>query len=272
MRYYSLIAALLVSVCLFGQGYVPMGARENGMGSAGVTAENSNSFFFNPGSIGSIETVEIGINYQNRFLLKEFSEQTISAIVPLKKGVFSCGMYHAGNTLYQNTRVGAGYALALADHFFMGVQFNYQGIVLPEYYGRASKMTGEFGIYYKHNEHWKLGAAVFNFSNSRLSDFQDDRLSSLIRIGVNYQPSSIVQIVAEINKDLENDLPYLNAGLEYQPLSSLFLRVGIGTQPSNIGFGFGYKYKRLRFDLSCRYHPTLGFLPQIGLIYSSGEK
>jgi hypothetical protein len=267
MNCYRLIIALFFTGGLFGQGYVAIGARENGLGSTGVTSSNANSYFYNPGSIGNVKSLEIAINYQNRFLLREFSEQSLSAALPLKKGVISFGMYHAGNKLYQNTRLGAGYSLELAKHLFMGVQFNYQGILLPDYYGKSSKLTGEFGVLYNQSEHWQFGVAIFNFSNSKLSNYQDDRLSSLLKIGATYQPSKIVSVIAEINKDLEVDSPYLNFGIEYQPINILFLRVGVGTQPSNFGFGFGYRFKSIQIDLSSRYHQTLGFIPQVGIKY-----
>ena len=150
----------------------------------------------------------------------------------------------------------------------MGVQMNYQGINLPDSYGSSHKMTGEFGILYLINEHWKIGAAVFNFANARLSEYYDDRLTSALKLGVNFAPSKKVQILVDLSKDLDYPMISVHAGAEYAILTNLFLRLGVSTKPETFSLGFGYQLKSFRFDLSTQYHPTLGLKPQFGLVYS----
>jgi hypothetical protein len=74
-------------------------------------------------------------------------------------------------------------------------------------------------------------------------------------------------LVMETEKDIEKKA-MAKAGIEYQPANVFYLRAGISTNPSLSCFGFGINIRNFKLDFSSTYHSTLGFSPQMGLIYT----
>jgi len=112
---------------------------------------------------------------------------------------------------------------------------------------------------------------LFNPTRSKLNDFNDERIPTIIRLGLNYKFSEQVLATIEAEKDLLN-IPAFRAGLEYHTNNILFLRAGAGTGPNLMSFGVGIAKDALAFDLAASYHQTLGFSPEISFNYTFGGK
>lgn len=261
-----LILLLLLSTSVNAQGWLPMGAKSNSMANATVAVSDLWAFHHNPGALADVNKVSFGISYENRFLLKELQSQGLVYVQPLKKGVISVGAQLYGFDLYRTYRAGAGYSLKLSDKFFAGVQMNYQGIRLSESYGSKNTVTAELGILAKLTENWKLGVSVFNLGRAKLATYEDDRFTTLMRLGTSYTFSKKVLIAAEVEKNVDYPLR-VKAGLDYEAIDNFFFRAGFATQPVEISFGFGYKFKVLQFDLGSAYHQQLGWSPHFSLSY-----
>ncbi len=259
---------LFICIPFFGttQGWMPSGARSGGMLNSSITLSDAWSYFHNPGALGEVEKFQAGVTYENRFLLNDLQSQALAVAVPTKFGVFSLGGFNYGSTEFRNFRTGIGYAMKLADNFSAGIQINYQGLRLPEYYGSSSTVTGEVGVLLKITDEWNFGASIFNLGRNKLSDFKDDRYNTVIRIGTSFSPSKLIKISAEMWKDIDAPVS-IRGGIEYEPFKNFNLRAGIGSQPTAFAFGFGYHWKVVRFDLSTAYHQVLGWSPQISFTY-----
>lgn len=257
---------LLTPFLTFGQGWMPTGARSGGVLNSSLTFTDNWAYFNNPGALGHVEQLSASVTYENRFLVTDLQSQAIALAVPTKYGVFSVGGFHYGSSEFRNFRSGLGYAMRLAENFSAGIQINYQGIRLPEYYGASNTVTGEVGVLVNITDEWDFGASVFNLGRNKLSDFQDDRYNAVLRMGTAFSPSKLIKITAELWKDIDG-LVSLRGGAEYEPFKDFSLRVGIGSQPTSFAFGFGYQWKVFRFDLASAYHQTLGFSPQISFTY-----
>lgn len=265
---------LYIFVCFpwisFTQGYTPFGARLVSMGNAGVAIEDVWSYYHNPAALTGIDGFSAGVAYENRFLLRELQSQALTIVAPLKTGVISFGAQMYGYQLYRSQKAGIGYSLKLSEKFSAGIQMNYQGIRLPENYGSKHSVTAEAGVIGEITEDWKIGMSVFNLGRAKLSDFADDRFSTVMRLGTSYQLSKVI-FVAEAEKDLDHDLR-LKVGLEYEPIDQFYFRFGAGTKPVDLAFGFGYKWRFLQLDLGSSYHQILGWSPHFSLNYSSIKK
>ena len=90
MNRFLLIIAL-VSTQAFGQGVYPSGARSMSMANASVTLNDVWAHYNNPGAVGNVKELTVGISYENRFLLKELQSQSVAAVIPLKVGAISVG-------------------------------------------------------------------------------------------------------------------------------------------------------------------------------------
>lgn len=257
---------LLFSFSAYSQGWLPMGGRSNSMANASVAISDLWAFHHNPGALVEVDKISIGISYENRFLLKELQSQGLVYVQPLKKGVLSVGAQTYGFELYRTYRAGAGYSLKLSDKFYAGVQMNYQGIRLSEYYGTKNTVTAELGMLAKITEDWKIGISVFNLGRAKLSSFEDDRFTTLMRLGTSYSFSKKVLVAAEVEKNIDYPLR-VKTGLDYQIIENFFFRAGFAAKPIELTFGFGYKFKVLQLDLGSAYHQQLGWSPHFSLSY-----
>ena len=261
-----LFVLFFIPIISAAQGWMPTGARSGGVLNTSLTIEDNWAYFSNPGAIGMVEDLSVGVSYENRFLAQDLQSQSIAVAVPTKYGVFSVGGFNYGSTEFRNFKTGVGYAMKLADNFSAGIQINYQGLRLPEFYGSSNTVTGEAGVLLKITDEWNFGASIFNLGRAKLSDFKDDRYNTVLRVGTSFTPSKLMKISAEIWKDLDGPVS-LRGGIEYQPFDDFYMRAGIGSQPTAFAFGFGYKWKVIRFDIATAYHQTLGWSPQISFTY-----
>lgn len=261
-----IICLLLFPFLASAQGWLPMGGRSNSMANATVAVSDPWSYHHNPGALAEVEKMSFGFSYENRFLLKELQSQGLVYVQPLKTGVLSVGAQLYGFELYRTYRVGAGYSLKLSEKFSAGVQMNYQGLRLTEYYGSKNTLTAELGVFAKITDEWKVGVSIFNLGRAKLTDFQDDRFTTLMRIGTTYNFSKKVLVAAEVEKNV--DFPMrAKAALDYELIDNFFFRAGFATQPVEITFGFGYKFQTLQLDLGSAYHQQLGWSPHLSLTY-----
>ncbi len=252
------------------QGYNSFGARFSSMGNAVVTMEDVWSYHHNPAGTAAVKSFSAGVSYENRFLLRELQSQGIAIAIPLKVGVISAGAQLYGSRIYRSQKIGVGYAMKLAEKFYAGVQINYQGIVLSDYYGRKNTVTAEAGVIGYLTDNWRIGASVQNIGRAKLSAYEDDRFSTIFRLGTSYHLKKVL-FAFEIEKDIDYKLRP-KVGVEYQPINNFYFRFGAGYNPVDLAFGFGYKWKWIQLDLGSAYTQILGFSPHFSLTYSMKEK
>jgi hypothetical protein len=265
-----LFLILLLPFTMYSQGGIPTGARSGGLLNASTTFCDNWAYFNNPGALGKLEKLSAGVSYENRYLISDLQRQSLALALPTKYGVFSVGAFHQGSSEYRNFRSGLGYALKLADNFSAGIQFNYQGIRLPNYYGKSNTITAEFGALLNVTEKWNFGFSIFNLGQNKLSDFKNDRYNTTMRLGIGYKPAKAVNVIAEVWKDIDGPVSFKGA-LEYEPFKQFHLRLGVGNQPSALAFGIGYKWNEYSLDLATAYHQVLGWSPQISFTYEKGK-
>lgn len=255
---------------VFAQGYSSFGARFSSMGNAVVTMEDVWSYHHNPAGTAGIKSFSAGVSYENRFLLRELQSQGLAVAIPLKVGVVSVGAQFYGNRMYRSQRAGVGYSMKLAEKFYAGVQINYQGMVLADYYGRKHGVTAEAGVIGYITDDWKIGASVQNIGRLKLSDYQDDRYSTVFRLGTSYALKKVL-FALEVEKEIDYKLR-TKFGVEYEPVDKFYLRFGAGYNPIDVAFGAGYRWKGFQIDLGSAYTQVLGFSPHFSLTYYMKEK
>ncbi len=260
-----LLLLFFIGYQVWSQGWNPVGARSNSLSGASVTLSDTWSAFHNVGAAAEIKEVSLGAYYDARFLQKELQNQAISAILPIKKGVFTFGTQLFGYEQYRHSRTGVGYALQLSDKFSAGIQTNLHYLRLNSNYGSTLTATAEAGFKAKLSEKWSFGFAVTNIGRQIVS-VSEDRLTTLMRFGVNYSPSKVIQVLAEVEKDVNYPIVFKGA-VEYHPVPSFFLRGGAQNGPNNFAFGLGYVNKGVCLDVGSKYHPILGWTPHIGFNY-----
>ena len=251
----------------FGQGWLPMGSRSHALGNASVAIDDIWAYHHNPANLVSVKKLGLGLSYENRFLLKELQSQGFVVALPLKVGVISFGLQSFGFKNFRTNRLGLGYSMKLAEFLSCGVQLNYHQVRLTDAYGRKDALTAELGLRANITDNWKVAFSVFNLTRTKISEFGEDRLSTLMRLGTQYTFSEKVMLVAELEKNIEFPVRF-KTGIEYSPIRKLFLRGGFATQPIEISAGLGYRFKeQFQLDLGSAYHQILGWSPNFSFTY-----
>lgn len=260
----------LFSLALFhvvnAQGYLPSGGRAISMANAVVSIEDEFAFFNNPATASRFKSIKAGLAYENRFLLKELQSQSLAAAIPFGKGVMTLGGHHYGYTQFRSYRAGIGYSMGFSEKFSMGVQLNYLGLMLNQNYGSSSALTADAGWFAEITPKWNIGLSVMNIGRAGLSDYENDRYSTAMRLGTSYRFSDRVLISIEGDKDLDNPLRF-RGGIEYGISEDFFLRGGLATNRLEMSFGMGYCFSVLRIDIGSSYDQILGWSPNFSIVF-----
>jgi hypothetical protein len=248
-----------------------IGARSAAMGGYNVTLSDVWSANNNQAGLGFVKDFSGGIYYENRFLLKETSYKAGAFVLPVKAGAFGISVTSFGFELYNETKAGLSYGMRFGDKFSMGVQLNYLNTALTQDYGSKTSITGAVGVIAKLSNELSLGVHVYNPTRAKLAEFDNERVPTIMKLGLDYRFSNKVIFAVSTEKDV-NFNAVVNAGIEYHIIEMLYLRGGISTNPTQYAFGFGMQLKDFKIDLSSSFHQTLGITPGISIIYSRQKK
>lgn len=248
------------------QGWQPVGARSSALANASVCLDDAWAYHHNPGALAGIRQFSAGIYYHARFLARELQTQALSIALPLKTGVLSVGSQFYGYEQYRHTRAGIGYSLLLGETIGAGVQVNLQQLRFGGNYGSAITATVEAGMLVKIAEKWDVGMSVLNAGRQRITPHEEERYTTVLRIGTRYRPSKKVSVLCETEKQVVHPITF-RAGLEYAPVESFVVRFGAQSGPTTLAFGVGYRKNGFRIDAGTSYHPILGWTPNAGLTW-----
>ena len=266
MRKLLLLVLVLSPLFLFAQVPSQIGARANGLANSTLTLSDVWAVKNNIGAIGELKKTEIGLGYQNKYILKEFSNQSLVVNYASKKGNFGFYFQQAGFNLYREITSGIGYGMKLADNFSAGLSLNYHRISFGDIYGGKNSISASAGLKYKLNTNIEFGANVTNLNRAQITEVEDERFPTVFGLGMRYIFSEKVFWTVELEKDIIHPLN-VKSGLEIKAHDILVLRVGVNTYPFQTAFGAGIKFKKWRLDIAANWHSTLGINPSAGLVY-----
>jgi hypothetical protein len=248
------------------------GARAAAMGNASITFADVFSTTTNQAGMAFMKNYSAGIYTDRKFVNAAINNFNGAVVIPVspKIGTFGLSANYYGYKYYNETKIGLAYARKFGEKFSMGLQFDYLRLFVFEN-GSKNFFTLEFGFQYKPWKVLTIGAHIYNPIPYKVDNIVGERLPTIIKFGMGYEPSSKVLLAAEYEQDIHYK-PRFKAGIEYRPIQYFHLRVGAQTTPFNISFGFGVNIKGLNIDLGTAYHPVLGFSPQVALIYSFTKK
>nr|NQU92522.1 hypothetical protein [Bacteroidota bacterium] len=245
----------------------PEGGRSASLANASVAFSDFWSIQNNQAGLAFYNRLSAGVYFENRFLVKEMSLKAGGFVLPTKAGTFGASLSYFGYPKYNETKIGLAYAKNFGGVIAIGVQLDYLGTSIADNYGQKGVATIEIGILSKINENLYLGAHVFNPVRAKISDYNDERIPTIFRVGSVYHIDKNLLVTAEVEKDLEYD-PMLKLGMEYRIIKQVIVRGGVSTNPGIYSFGFGLDFDKLMIDFSSTIHEVLGYSPQISLIYN----
>lgn len=248
-----------------------MGARSAGLAYSSILINDFWSTENNPAMISKLESFGAGLAYENNFLLPEFSYRSFALALPLENSGIGLSIGQFGYELYQENEIGISYSQAFGENLNMGIQLNYQNISLGENLGNKGVLGINYGLAAKINRKISMAAMIVNLNRPKLAVYQDERLPTILKLGLSYRYSEKVWFISEVEKDI-NSSPIARFGIEYFTNEMLYLRAGYASNPALSSFGFGLKFSNFQLDVASTFHNNLGFSPQISLSYRPKTK
>lgn len=242
------------------------------MGNAAVTLNDMWSAFQNQAGTAYLKNVNVGAYNEIRYGVNELSLNAFAVAVPVKNvGTFSLSATYFGFKLYNEQKIGLAYARKFGENISAGLQFDYLATnISDEYYGNQSAFAVEAGFRAKLLPNLDLGFHVYNPTRAKLADYSDERIPTVMKLGLCYHFNEKVLFAVEAEKTSAAKNIF-KAGIEYQIVKPLYLRAGIATNQTTGYFGFGLNLKQIKINFTASFHETLGFTPHTDLSYEFGN-
>lgn len=271
--YRTFLLFLIASFCTTakaGHENFSLGARQAGMGSTGAAFSDIWSCTHNPAGLSLLEKPTFGLFYENRFALKELGLKAGVFSYPTSSGTFAIDLMQFGYSKYSESKIGLAFSKSLGKRFSAGIKFDYLNTYFSEVYGNKGTFIAELGLLAKPIDHLFIGAHIYNVNRAKIADYNDERIPSILTVGIAYEFSEKVLCTIEAEKDLDYKAIF-KVGMEYRFLDNLFIRAGVTSNPNQMSFGIGYVFKRIKADIAFSSHQVLGISPHVGFSYEFGK-
>jgi hypothetical protein len=263
IAFYILIVPLY---CAASSGNLLLGARSAGMANASLTLTDLWSVHHNQAGLAELLKPVAGLSYENRFLVPELGSQGFAFAIPTLSGVLGTSVTRFGYKNYNETKIGLSFARKISTKASAGIQLNYHSTFIGDQHGQKGNVSFEAGARAEILPELFMGLHIFNPTRTRIAEYNDERMPTIIRVGFGYWYSEKVVVTLESEKDIDAE-NVVRAGLEYRVVKELFLRTGVSTNPLLTSFGIGLELNHFKVDLATSFHQKLGYSPQISLLH-----
>ncbi|WP_181304268.1 hypothetical protein [Rufibacter sp. XAAS-G3-1] len=253
LRYSLLLTFLGHSFYLQGQiSSSAVGARAVSVGGAAVALTDVWSLSNNPAGMAALEHLEVGAYAHNRFSIEELTTVGLLAVYPLTKlGAVGIDVQRFGGDLYNEQRLGIGLAHQLGV-VRLGLKADVLQVRVKEW-GSRKAVALSMGIQSEVIPGLTFGAHIYNLNQAKLAEFEDERVPTVMKIGLGFQAATKVLLVLEAEKELEHPVA-VKGGIEYRLLPALGLRTGFnsGTRAGTAGVDVRFKQFQVAYALGAQ--------------------
>jgi len=242
-----------------GTGYpYPAGAGAAGMGNASVTARDLWSVVSNISGLAHLQSSAFGISYASYFGLKALNKYHAAIAIPYRPlwGGLSISRY--GDQQYNETFLGLGIAHKIRN-VSLGIKADLFQLQVSEERTIHSFLLS-FGGQAELSKELSFGAYIHNGNQARIRKDFDERLPTLMKLGILWKPSSFLHLSMEAEKEVRYPINW-KAGLEYSPVKGFRLWTGINSSPSRIFLGAGVR----KYNFEIAY--AAGAMGAVGAIH-----
>lgn len=254
-----------------GNGPAGHGARALALGNAAATFSGDVwAVANNAAGLGSLTRPTAGAYLENRYLIPSLNVAAGALALPLgliapaagalparaEHGVLGIEAQRFGGVLYNEIRVGAAYGYRLGV-VSIGGRLDVLQVSLQDLGSRRAVVGSLGGQAEVVPQCLTLGVYLYNLNQAKLTDYQDERVPTVLRAGLAYRPSKQVMLVAESEKDVEHAAG-VKAGIEYLPLPAVAIRAGYTSLSRQTTGGVGVRAGDFQFDYAAGWHTELG--------------
>lgn len=264
----TLLCCCLLLPFLAAQNGLPAyaGTRGRALGGSGVAFTGAHAAWTNPAGLGRLDRLGVNLSGEQRFGLSELQQLTLGAAIPAKLGGFGLTLTSFGYSTLRENRIGISYGRTLAQNFRLGAELIGWNASIEGY---DSQFAATFSIGVQVDVLPELTLGFRALSPLRVATAGDEILPQLFTVGLGYQASKKVLILAEVQQDLDFPARF-RAGLEYTVSEAFDLRFGVASGPAEMSFGAGYlATDQIRIEVVAAYHETLGLTPGVGIVYAA---
>ncbi|MEA3495184.1 MAG: hypothetical protein U9R42_04025 [Bacteroidota bacterium] len=243
------------------------GARSKALADASVVLVDQWASFNNQAALAFLDKTSVGIYAENRFNIRELNSGAFTFALALKNsGTIALDLYTFNNSvIYSKQKFGLAYAKKLSKRFSAGIQLNFLRTHIQDY-GFNNSVCGELGILYKVNSKSTIGVHVFNPTASKYSEYENERIPTVMKVGFGNKISDKTLIVLEVENSSENKFVF-KGGFEYEIGEILAFQIGVKSYPFTNSFGFLLKTETFIFNLSLQYLQVLDATPGLSVGY-----
>ncbi|MFB9864479.1 hypothetical protein [Rufibacter immobilis] len=241
-----------------------VGARAVSLGGAAVTLLDVWALSNNPAGIAALKQLELGAYAHNRFSLKELTTVGLLAVYPTQKyGTVGVDLQRFGGELYNEQRLGLGLAHQLGV-VRLGLKADLLQVRVKEW-GSRKVVALSVGVQSELVPGLTFGAHIFNLNQAKLAQFEDERVPTVMKIGLGFQAAAKVLLVVEAEKELEYPVA-VKGGIEYRVLPSLGLRTGFnsGTRAGTAGVDVKFRQFQVAYALGTQHQLGLSNYLSVG--------
>jgi hypothetical protein len=254
-----------------GNGPAGHGGRAQALGNASATLSGEVwAGANNAAGLGSITRPTAGVYLENRYLITSLNVAAAAIALPLgvvepaatglparaSHGVLGLEAQRWGGILYNETRLGAAYGYRLGVISIGGrldvLQVSFQDLGSRRVL--AASLGGQADIL---PQRLTVGAHLYNITQARLADYQEERVPTVLRVGLAYRPGKQVLLLAEAEKDVERAAG-VKAGIEYLPVPAVAVRLGYASLSQQASGGVGLRAGDFQLDYAAGWHSALG--------------
>jgi hypothetical protein len=239
-----------------------MGAKSISMGQTGVALTKSDWSVFNNAALLRTDKHHISF-YAFRYAgIAEITDMAAVLNYQTSFGTFGFGAHRYGFDLFNENRFLLAYKKS-KDKFHFGGSVSYVHIIQGGNYGSSGAAGINLGIAAEVAEGVWFGARTTKINQPTFGK-TDEELARDLAAGISFSFSERALIVAEVVKDVKFPIS-VRSGIEFEPVSSLFIRAGITTEPSTWSGGFGFTASNLELNFGLQQHNPLGLSPALDL-------
>jgi hypothetical protein len=260
-----LIGIFLFSRNAFSQNVFVVPASLQALGNSGVSFLRAEAYPLNPAA-SSRSSFTFGINYSNRFLLKDLSTASFFTVVPIAGSRLMASYGQFGNDSYQENLAELGLSKAFGEKISLGLLFHYVSFRIAGNDTKPDMLTFTLGLQCQF-KNFGWGVSAFNpYSFSVKSTGFHQAYPYCFRLGAHQTFQDKLKLFAQASYQEEFDF-CTHWGIQYDLLKQLRLRAGLQTGQTEWSLGFGFLFGRIHTDLAFAHHQYLGFSPSFTLYF-----
>jgi opacity protein-like surface antigen len=243
--------------------FIPAGAAQAGMAYVSVMRNDHWSAFHNQASLALHKGISCGINYENRFGLKETGTCSASIIAGTGRATVGAVYSRFGYSDFSRHMTGIACALPLSDKISAGVQIDWFSEMMYGEYNDKQALTFEAGILINASENIRLGIHLFNPVPDNIRKHE---MTSGIRAGAAIALTGNMLAGAELEMTT-GGMADLRTGFDFEAAEGFRLRGGYRTMNSSFSFGMGYRVKPAIIDIAFSTHQKLGITSSVSITF-----